>query len=454
MFEILHLPIQLARFGILAFSANLVLPAFGDWDNWRGPNFNGSSGTDEKLPSSFDRSKRVKWASDLPGSSAATPIVHKDLVFVPSVKISSNKRGEGKLMAICLNAKDGRVVWEKEAGSGYKPGNGAGFDYQLHDRSNYASPSPVVGNGKVYFFFGNGDLVAYDFDGNLVWKRNLQKDYGDFSFQWTFSASPTFYNDNLYLPILQRDETVHGRGKNGAKSFLLCIDSLNGETIWKHIRNSPAKKESLESFGTIIPHNNELIVAGGDVLTSHDPATGRELWRWGTWNPGHKEQWWRLVPSPVVGDNVILVCAPKRAPVFAIEIPKKNKNESPKLRWSTEEKPSITSDVPTPLFYRNKFYVLSDLKKNLSKIDPASAKTEWSVDLPGKYKWRSSPTAGDGKIFLMNHNATVLVVDAVSGKTIHMTEMGDSYDDNTRSSISISRSNLYVRTNKKLYCIE
>ena len=85
MFKILHLPIQLARFGILAFSANLVLPAFGDWDNWRGPNFNGSSGPDEKLPSSFDRSNGVKWASDLPGSSAATPIVHKGLVFVPSV---------------------------------------------------------------------------------------------------------------------------------------------------------------------------------------------------------------------------------------------------------------------------------------------------------------------------------------------------------------------------------
>jgi outer membrane protein assembly factor BamB len=454
MFKILHLLIQTARLCILAFLANLVFPAFGEWDNWRGPNFNGSAGSDDELPSSFDKSKGVKWVSDLPGSSAATPIVYKGLVFVPSVKISTNKRGDGKLMAICLNASNGRVVWEREAGSGYKPGNGDGFDYQLHDRSNYASPSPVVGNGKVYFFFGNGDLVAYDFEGNLVWRRNLQKDYGDFNFQWTFSASPTFYNNNLYLPVLQRDEPVHGRGNNDAKSFLLCIDSHDGKTIWKHVRSSPAKKESLESFGTIIPHNNELIVAGGDVLTSHDPGTGTELWRWGSWNPGHKEQWWRLVPSPVVGDNVILVCAPKRAPVFAIEIPKQNINDSPKLRWSTNENPSITSDVPTPLFYRNKFYVLSDLKKNLSKIDPVTAKTEWSLDLPGKYKWRSSPTAGDGKVFLMNHNATVLVVDAVSGKTIHVTEMGDSYDDNTRSSISISRSNLYVRTNKKLYCIE
>ena len=51
--------------------------------------------------------------------------------------------------------------------------------------------------------------------------------------------------------------------------------------------------------------------------TALQPATGRELWRWGTWNPkriGH----WRLVPSPVAGKGVILACAPKREPVYAV----------------------------------------------------------------------------------------------------------------------------------------
>ena len=75
MFEILHLFIQIARICILAFLANLVFPAFGEWNNWRGPNFNGSAGCDDELPSSFDKSKGVKWVSDLLGSSAATPIV-------------------------------------------------------------------------------------------------------------------------------------------------------------------------------------------------------------------------------------------------------------------------------------------------------------------------------------------------------------------------------------------
>ena len=75
-----------------------------------------------------------------------------------------------------------------------------GFDYQLHDRSNYASPSPVISGKSVVFFYGNGDLISFDFKGKENWRRNIQKDYGDFCFQWTFSASPTFSKINfIYL---------------------------------------------------------------------------------------------------------------------------------------------------------------------------------------------------------------------------------------------------------------
>jgi outer membrane protein assembly factor BamB len=431
---------------------------FGDaWDNWRGPNYNGSNESGAALPVDFDKTKGVKWKTKLPGASAATPIVFNGRVFVPSISVSGNngKKGQGELLAMCFDSSTGKLLWSKKAGSGYRPGQSDGFDYMLHDRSNYASPSPVVGNNAVFFFFGNGDLVSYDFSGNEQWRRNLQQDYGDFCFQWTFSASPTFFKDKLYLPILQRDEPVHGRGANNAKSFLLCMDPKSGKTIWKHTRESKAQKESLESFGTIIPHNDKLLVAGGDVLSSHDPKTGNEVWRWGTWNPSHKQQWWRLVPSPVIGDGVALVCAPKKAPVFAIKLNQEGSNSgSDGLLWETSEDPLLTSDVPTPLFYRGDFFVLSDLRKNLSRVDPKTGKSLWNLTLPGKYKWRGSPTAGDGKIYFMNHNAMVLVVSAEKGKIIHQSEMGDTYDDNTRSSIAIVSNNLYIRTNENLYCIE
>ena len=74
--------------------------------------------------------------------------------------------------------------------------------------------------------------------------------------------------------------------------------------------------------------------------------------------------------------------------------------------------------------------------------------------MPGKYKWRSSPTAGDGKIYTMNHNAEVIVISAKEGKILHLARMGGDYDDNTRSSVAIAGKQLFIRTNENLYCIE
>ena len=40
-----------------------------------------------------------------------------------------------------------------------------------------------------------------------------------------------------------------------------------------------------------------------------------------------------------------------------------------------------------------------------------------------KYKWRGSPTAGDGKIYFMNHNGMVRA-SADKGNILHQAQMG------------------------------
>src|SRR3954452_23115531 len=66
--------------------ATLLLAAAAsaqDWSNWRGPHYNGSS-DESGLPVKFSPNEKVRWATALPGPSAATPIIWKDLVFVSS----------------------------------------------------------------------------------------------------------------------------------------------------------------------------------------------------------------------------------------------------------------------------------------------------------------------------------------------------------------------------------
>lgn len=431
-----------------------VVVSAQDWPHWRGPNYDGSTEA-TNLPTEFSKTKGVLWAADMPGPGACTPIVVGDRIFLSSVDAE-----RGKLVAMCLDRKTGETLWKHDAGSGF------GGDTTAGRRSNFASPSPTTDGKRVIFFFGNGDLVAYGIDGKLLWRRNIQKDYGNFAFNWTFAASPTIWEGKLFLPVLQRDVPA-GRRRRGAEvtpdkidSFILAADPKTGKTIYKHVRPSPAKVESLESYTTTIPYiakdgQKQLLLVGGDVLTGHDPATGKELWRWGTWNPNHREKYWRLVPSVVVGGGVAVVCAPKRAPVFAVQLGGKGEiDQEEGLAWKSKGRPNpVSSDVPTPAFDGNHFFVLSDVQNAISKVNPKDGEVAWTTKLSRDFKWRSSPTVADGKVYCMNHNGEVVVVDAESGKKLHHAFMGSEDDDQIRGSVVVAHNNLFIRTNDKLYCI-
>lgn len=427
----------------------------GDWPHWRGPNFDGSSPA-VNLPESFGPEENVVWSAGLPGPGASTPIVMGGKVFLTSIEPEG-----GQLLALCLDASSGKVLWEDAAGSGYRAGE-VGTSTQIHSRSNYASPSAVTDGERVVFFFGNGDLVAYDLEGERLWSRNLQEDYGDFAFQWTFSASPTIYEGLVVLPVLQRNEQVQTRsgmiGKEGAESFLLGLDVATGETRYRTVRPAPAQRESLESYATAIPYESagrkELLIVGGDVITGHVPGTGEELWRWGTWNEGHREMWWRVVPSPVVGKGVVLACAPKREPVFAVKLGGEGDMGAAGLAWKSEGRRNpVSSDVPTPLFYQDAFFVLSDVQSALSRVEPKTGEVSWTLELPQRKNWRSSPTGADGRIWFMDHSGMVLVVDPAEGKVLHEAQMADPDEDYIRSSIAVAGERLFIRTNETLFCI-
>jgi outer membrane protein assembly factor BamB len=425
-----------------------------NWANWRGPLHNGST-TEKGLPEKFSPTENVKWSVALPGSSAATPIIWGDRVFLTAADAKTNKQ-----YALCLDRQTGKELWRAETGESATDGQ----------YSNTCSPSPVTDGKLVVFFYGTGDLVAFDFAGKKLWDRNL----GPFAFQWTFSSSPLLHDGRLIMQILQRDVAVRGRGKpTGNESYLLAIDPATGKDLWRSIRPSDAVAESREAFSTPLPFihqgRKELVVIGGDAITGHDPANGRELWRWGTWNPtriGH----WRLVPSPTVGNGVILACAPKNAPVYAVKAGGNGTLTNKSLAWQshvqqvedpaeaapTPNERDVTSDVPTPLFYDGKFYILNGTKKKLFCINPADGSVIWSGDLGGRSPFQSSPTAADGKIYMMNFDADVFVVQAGGSefKLLHSANFKDPGDDTRhRSSVAISQGNLYVRTGTKLFSL-
>tara|TARA_R110000850_G_scaffold271383_2_gene405630 strand:+ start:3421 stop:4680 length:1260 start_codon:yes stop_codon:yes gene_type:complete len=414
-----------------------------NWPNWRGPHFDGSS-EESGFPATFAIDDGVEWKAQLPGAGGSTPIVWDNAVFLTSADESIDG-----IVAIRIDAKSGEIVWSKKFSEGT----------MRDERSNIAGSSPVTDGETVYFFTGAGDLAAFDFDGNLIWHRNIEEDYGQFAMQWTFSSTPQLAHDTLYLQVLQRDEPVNGRGNTDGpiESFLLAMDPATGKTKWKHVRENLAVQESKEAFSTPIPitfeGRDEILISGADCITGHSPATGEELWRWGTYNPeriGH----WRLVPSPVYGQGMILVCAPKGAPVYAVQAgATKDHSEAPNP-WISEGK-EVTADVPTPLFYDGYFYILNGRNKFLTCLHPTTGKVLWSARIDAKTKIESSPTGVDGKIYFISQLGEVFVYSAGpnGGEVLNATTFGSSQSVNIRSSIVPANGALFIRTDDQLYAV-
>jgi len=415
-----------------------------DWPQWRGPYYNGST-TEKNLPTEWSKTDNIAWSVDLTGSSAATPIIFGDKVFLSSVDSDRDI-----LLAMCFNRINGKLLWKHDIAKGTSKDS----------KSTYATSSPVTNGEIVVFFYANGDLVCFDLDGNRQWARNIHDDYGPFAFQWTFSSSPVLFKGKLYLQVLQRDVPVGGRGLIDQKneSYILAMEPDSGNTLWRHIRPSKAQRESREAFTTPIPHSlngkQQLLVIGGDALTGHDLETGRELWRWGTWNPtriGH----WRHVPSPIIGDGVILVCAPKRSPIYAIRPNGEGVLNESAIAWISENREKErSSDVPTPAYYDGDFFILNDLGKYLSRVEPHTGNIKWAIQTPGRAKYEASPLAADGKIYIINHAGEASVINAANGEIINTIFMDEpSGREIVRASICAAYGQLFIRTTRRLYCV-
>lgn len=423
---------------VTVFLSLQVAPA-GPWPNWRGPHFNGSA-DEQDLPDSWTDTENVVWTAPLPGPAASTPAVWEGKVFV-----SSPVKGGDDLLALCFDARTGQQLWSTAIG---KSGRNV-------PRNNLATPSPTTDGKHVFFLYGSGDLAGLDFDGNVVWSRNIEADYGNITSQFGYGSSPMAFDGRLYIPVLRR-ETAWREPRAGEpfESYLLAVDPATGKTLWRHVRASDAQDESLDSYATPIPFQSsertEIVLTGADYVTSHDPATGAELWRY-CYATGRRDTRWRLIPSVVTGAGMIFGVQPRGGnDLFAIKAGGRGLLSPDHIAWTFGR---ATPDVPTPLFYRGSLYVLDgERAKVLTCLDPKTGRTRWQGRLGGGGPWRASLTAADGKLYCINEDSEAIVLSAGEEefKVLHRFDMQDGP---VQASIAIADGRLFVRTAGKLTCI-
>jgi outer membrane protein assembly factor BamB len=466
------LPVKSAclRLALVALSFYfLLVPAIANenWPQWRGPTGNGISDS-KNLPTtwSLETNENIVWKTELPSWSGSTPIIWGDHIFVmspsksegetaesskapePAVKTPEpGKKGFGgkggfgrpkrdpggpALLLVCLSKKTGAVRWQREIDRGN----------ETYQKQNSSSPSPVTDGKHVWTVTGNGVVTALDFDGNVLWKKELQKDYGAFGLNWGYGSSPLLYSGNLVIEVL------HGM-KTDDPSYLIALEGDSGKVVWRQERPTDAPRESPDSYTTPTLANvdgqSQIVVAGGDYLTGHDPRTGQELWRAGGLNPTQSPVF-RTVNSPVVSDGIIYI-GTRNKPLLAFKIGAGGvKEQNLAWKWDDDGGP----DVPTPVTDGKYFYMVAD-GGLITVIDAKTGKQIYQHRLSVGATIDSSPLLADGKLYVTGENsATVVLAAGPEYKELARNELDGSW---TLSSIAVSGQQLFVRTGTHLYCI-
>ena len=207
---------RLVLFVLLVFPS---IAAAGDtWPGWRGPTGLGS--TDEKgLPLTWGgkNDDNVLWKAPLPGADSkakfdnnqSSPIVWKDRVFVIMVYwpegVAQSKFPEHHVA--CYSTADGKKLWDTKVPPG---------PWLLKDlRGGYSAPTPCTDGERIYALFGSSVLAALDFDGKIVWRKEVTP----YAWDVAVGTSPILYQDAVL---------ILADGTNPQTSRLVAFDKFGG----------------------------------------------------------------------------------------------------------------------------------------------------------------------------------------------------------------------------------
>jgi outer membrane protein assembly factor BamB len=409
-----------------------------NWPSFRGPQASGVA-DNQNLPVRWDvaRGTNVVWKLEIPGVAHSSPIVWGDRIFVttavssrPDASFKRGLYGAGDASddntvqnwkVLCVERKSGKLLWERTAYEGVPK-------EKRHMKSTYASSTPATDGRVVVAFFGSQGLYAYDFEGKLLWKRDLGRlnvgAYDAPDYEWGTASSPVIWGDFV---IVQCDQ------QKG--SFLMALDRTSGSVVWK------TERDELPSWGTpnVYPGKNgpELVTNGSNFIRGYDPKTGKELWRVG----GSSKI---TAPTPVYSGDTIIVASGRRpeAPIFAIRAGGKGD-----VAWHKEQRGPY---MPTPLIYGKYLYILGNAGV-FDCYDFVTGAEVYRQRIPHQGSgFSGSPVASDGRIYLPSEDGDIFVVKAgAEFELLGRNEMGEPL----MATPAISAGIIFVRTQHTLWAI-
>jgi outer membrane protein assembly factor BamB len=266
----------------------LISPAFSQQiAQWNGPNRDGIFPGNNLLKKWPDGGPPLILKIEGVGRGYSQPVVYNDIIYITGIK-------QDTMDVLSAYNMKGKLLWETSYGhiwSGTYPDT----------RS-----TPTIENNRIFLESGMGEIVCLNLkDGNIIWSKNPYKDYNGKSRAWGIAES-VLLTDKVALSVIGgKETTVVAYNKSDgsfawktksvggtraysspilverggmkiivaeASEYLLGINPDNGEFIWtyKTIDHFRGKTDNGRGDFTNSPlyHNGSIFISAGYEMTA------------------------------------------------------------------------------------------------------------------------------------------------------------------------------------------
>ncbi len=421
---------------VLALITSAISSAADNWPAFRGPKGDGTSEA-KGIPTRWSETENIRWKTPIHGKGWSSPVVWGDQVwlttadedgFDPKAPIPKGPNAPGGVkkvtfFAMCMDTKTGKVLHDINLGFQEKP-------QYCHPFNSYASPTPVIEEGRLYAHFGSLGTWAVDTaSGKALWeRRDLKCDH----FRGA-GSSPILYK-NLLILIFDGFDF----------QYVVALDKDTGKTVWRQDRNIKYKTDNgdyKKAYATArvleVDGKPNLICPSSECTIAYDPETGKELWRLthGGMNGASR---------PIAGNGMMFLTSGHTGKLLAVKQGVQGNVPEEAIAWTLGK--GVPSR-PSLLFHDGLLFLTSD-NGIATAVDAKSGKALYSERLDGDTS--ASPVLVDGNIYSCNQAGKTFVFTATPEYNLVAT---NRLDDGCMASPAVAGDALYIRTKSALYCI-
>lgn len=415
------IPVLLAAFSIITMAAD-------NWPQFRGPDGNGHSDAKD-LPLNWSETQNIVWKTPIHDRGWSSPVI-----FGKQIWLTTASKDGKQLFALCLDKDTGKLIRDIKLFDVTQP-------QYAHPFNTYASPTPVIEQGRVYITFGSPGTAAIDTKTfKVLWER---RDFECNHFRGS-GSSPIIFRDML---LMHFDGSDH--------QFVVALNKNTGKTIWRTERSidfqdldkdgKPAAEGDLrKAFATPqveqINGRWEMISLGAKAAYSYDPFTGKELWR------VEERGQHSASTRPVIGHGMIFYPTGfSNGQLYAVRTGGNGLITDTHVAWRVKRG---ASNKPSILLIDDLIYMIGDTGI-ATCVEAKTGNIVWQQRIGGEYS--ASPVYADGKIWMFSEEGKTTVIKP--GRTFEKLAE-NNLDDGFLASPAIAGKAFYLRTRTHLYRIE